>query len=167
MNAEVLAVVASICPPTGYTSGLTSGVVAVVAGGLRINTIFNLLLLRERKPHVLTPLPQPPEPLQGGQMAATRADPALGSGGFRENRNLLPTPPTVAAMTIRDSTRTPNSPSTNLLTAEQVADRWQVPPAHVYRLAREGKVQTVRLGRYRRWRVADIEQFEQEGGADA
>jgi hypothetical protein len=39
--------------------------------------------------------------------------------------------------------------------------------AHVYRLAREGKVQTVRLGRYRRWRMADIEHFEQEGGADA
>jgi excisionase family DNA binding protein len=70
-------------------------------------------------------------------------------------------------MTIRDSTRTPNTPSSNLLTAEQVADRWQVPVAHVYRLAREGKVQTVRLGRYRRWRMADIEHFEQEGGADA
>jgi excisionase family DNA binding protein len=62
----------------------------------------------------------------------------------------------------------PSGPSgSSLLTAAQLAERWQVPEAHVYRLAREGKVQTVRLGRYRRWRIADIEHFEQEGGADA
>jgi excisionase family DNA binding protein len=61
-----------------------------------------------------------------------------------------------------------SSPSGSaLLTASQLAERWQVPEAHVYRLAREGKVLTVRLGRYRRWRMADIEHFEQEGGADA
>lgn len=54
-----------------------------------------------------------------------------------------------------------------LLTAEQVAARWQVPPAQVYRLAREGKLPTVYLGRYRRWRLGDLEQFEREGGADA
>ena len=48
-----------------------------------------------------------------------------------------------------------------LLTADQLADRWQVPKSHVYRLAREGKVPTVELGRYRRWRLDAIEQYEQ------
>jgi excisionase family DNA binding protein len=48
-----------------------------------------------------------------------------------------------------------------LLTAEQLAKRWQVPKSHVYRLAREGKVPTVELGRYRRWRLDAIEQYEQ------
>ena len=41
------------------------------------------------------------------------------------------------------------------------AERWQVPKSHVYRLAREGQIPTVELGRYRRWRVDAIEQFEQ------
>jgi excisionase family DNA binding protein len=35
-----------------------------------------------------------------------------------------------------------------LLTAEQVAARWQVSKFHVYRLARQGKVPTVAIGRY-------------------
>jgi excisionase family DNA binding protein len=48
-----------------------------------------------------------------------------------------------------------------LLTAEEVAHRWQVPRSHVYRLAREGRIPTVELGRYRRWRLDQIEQFEQ------
>jgi excisionase family DNA binding protein len=48
-----------------------------------------------------------------------------------------------------------------LLTAEQLAARWQVPKSHVYRLAREGQIPTVELGRYRRWRLDAIEQFEQ------
>jgi excisionase family DNA binding protein len=47
-----------------------------------------------------------------------------------------------------------------LLTAEQLADHWQVPKSHVYRLAREGKIPTVELGRYRRWRLEAIEAFE-------
>ena len=42
-----------------------------------------------------------------------------------------------------------------------------MPEAHVYRLARTGTLPTVKLGRYRRWRVADVERFEAEGGADA
>jgi excisionase family DNA binding protein len=48
-----------------------------------------------------------------------------------------------------------------LLTADQLAERWQVPKSHVYRLAREGQIPTVELGRYRRWRLDVIEQFEQ------
>jgi excisionase family DNA binding protein len=48
----------------------------------------------------------------------------------------------------------------HLLTAEQLAKRWQVPKSHVYRLAREGRIPVVQLGRYRRFRLDAIEQFE-------
>ena len=47
-----------------------------------------------------------------------------------------------------------------LLTADQLAERWQVPTSHVYRLARENRIPTVELGRYRRWRLDAIEQYE-------
>ena len=53
-----------------------------------------------------------------------------------------------------------------LLTAEQVAERWQIPTGHVYRLAREGRLPCVTLGRYRRFREADLEQFEASGGTN-
>ena len=49
---------------------------------------------------------------------------------------------------------------TRLLTAEDLADRWQVPRSHVYRLARERRIPTVELGRYRRFRLDQIEAFE-------
>jgi excisionase family DNA binding protein len=52
-----------------------------------------------------------------------------------------------------------------LLTAEELAERWQVPAAHVYRLAREGRIPVVRLGRYRRFRRDAIERFELANGA--
>jgi excisionase family DNA binding protein len=48
-----------------------------------------------------------------------------------------------------------------LLTAAQLAERWQVPTSHVYRLAREGRVPCVELGRYKRFSLAAIEQFEE------
>lgn len=51
-----------------------------------------------------------------------------------------------------------------LLTAAELASRWQVPKAHVYRLTREGKLPAVELGRYRRYRLAEIEAFETGGG---
>jgi len=51
-----------------------------------------------------------------------------------------------------------------LLTAEQLAARWNVPKAHVYRLAREGRLPTVQLGRYRRWKLDQVEDFERAGG---
>lgn len=54
-----------------------------------------------------------------------------------------------------------------LLTAEDLAARWQVPRGHVYRLAREGKLPAVRLGRYRRFRLPEIEAFEAAGGVAA
>ena len=50
--------------------------------------------------------------------------------------------------------------SERLLTAEQLAERWQVPMSHVYRLARSGAVPAVRLGRYVRFRVDQVETFE-------
>lgn len=54
-----------------------------------------------------------------------------------------------------------------LLTAEQLAERWQVPTSHVYRLARDGVLPVVRLGRYYRFRRDEIEQWELNGTVDA
>lgn len=54
-----------------------------------------------------------------------------------------------------------------LLTAEQVAVRWQVPASQVYRLTRDGRLPVVRLGRYYRYRLDALEAFEAEGGAAA
>lgn len=47
-----------------------------------------------------------------------------------------------------------------LLTADQLADRWQIPKSHVYRLTREGAIPTVKLGRYYRYRLDAIQAFE-------
>lgn len=54
-----------------------------------------------------------------------------------------------------------------LLTADDLADRWQVRPAQVYRLTREGCLPVVKIGRYCRYRLSAIEQFEREGGVAA
>jgi excisionase family DNA binding protein len=54
-----------------------------------------------------------------------------------------------------------------LLTADELAERWQVPKAQVYRLAREGLIPCVRIGRYARFRRAAIEEFEAAGGVAA
>ena len=54
-----------------------------------------------------------------------------------------------------------------LLTAEDLAERWQVTRAQVYRLAREGRVPTVPIGRYYRFRLAAIEAWEHEQEARA
>ena len=51
-----------------------------------------------------------------------------------------------------------------LLTAEDIAERWQVSTDHVYRLARAGRLPVVELGRYKRFRVEAIEAFEVDGG---
>jgi excisionase family DNA binding protein len=53
---------------------------------------------------------------------------------------------------------------TVLLTAEQLAKRWQLRPSQVYRLARDGRLPVVKLGRYRRFRLEAVEQFERQGG---
>jgi excisionase family DNA binding protein len=51
-----------------------------------------------------------------------------------------------------------------LLTPEQVAERWSVGKSQVWRLAREGHLPSVHVGRYVRFRLADLETWEQEGG---
>lgn len=53
-----------------------------------------------------------------------------------------------------------------LLTADDLAERWGIPAGHVYRLAREDAIPVVRLGRYRRFRLADVERFESDGGTE-
>jgi len=60
---------------------------------------------------------------------------------------------------------TPETPTHGrLLTPEQLAVRWGVGKSQVWRLGRDGKVPTVMVGRYMRFRVADVEAWEQNGG---
>ncbi len=47
-----------------------------------------------------------------------------------------------------------------LMKAEELADRWQVKENHVYRLARDGKIPVVKVGRYTRFRRQMIEAYE-------
>jgi excisionase family DNA binding protein len=70
---------------------------------------------------------------------------------------LQPTPPTTFdAVAGTRSSLTANA----LLTAEDVGQRWQVNPTQVYRLARDGTIPSVRLGKYVRFRRDAIEAFE-------
>jgi excisionase family DNA binding protein len=57
--------------------------------------------------------------------------------------------------------------SNRLLTADDLAERWQVGTAQVYRLTREGRVPAVRIGRYYRYRASAIDAFEAAGGVAA
>jgi excisionase family DNA binding protein len=52
---------------------------------------------------------------------------------------------------------------TRVLTPDELADRWQIPKSHVYRLTREARIPVVKLGRYYRYRLDQIEQFEIDG----
>jgi len=54
-----------------------------------------------------------------------------------------------------------------LLTADQLAERWQVPKSHVYRLTREGAIPAVQLGRYYRYRLDALERWEVEREPDS
>lgn len=54
-----------------------------------------------------------------------------------------------------------------LLDAEELAARWRVRKAHVYRLAREGVIPTVHVGRYPRFRLSAIEEWESAQEAQA
>ena len=51
-----------------------------------------------------------------------------------------------------------------LLTADELAERWQVKKSVVYRLTREGALPAVRIGRYCRYRLAAVEAWEVDGG---
>lgn len=48
-----------------------------------------------------------------------------------------------------------------LMTADELAVRWQVPKTQVWRLARDGQVPVVRIGRYMRFRRDSIERWEE------
>ncbi|MGD0075362.1 MAG: helix-turn-helix domain-containing protein [Candidatus Binataceae bacterium] len=50
----------------------------------------------------------------------------------------------------------------NLLTAEQVAARWEVPESWVREQARTGKLPCLKLGHYRRFRAGDVDRFIRE-----
>ncbi len=50
-------------------------------------------------------------------------------------------------------------PGGALLTAEQVGELLGVPKSWVYEQSRKGRIPTVTLGRYRRYRAATIEQW--------
>jgi len=47
-----------------------------------------------------------------------------------------------------------------LLTADQLAERYQLPVSQIYRLTRTGVLPAVRLGRYYRYAPAALEAFE-------
>ncbi len=53
-----------------------------------------------------------------------------------------------------------------LLTADEVAERWQVNRQHVYRLTRSKQIPTVHIGRYCRYRLEAVEAFERGGGTN-
>lgn len=65
----------------------------------------------------------------------------------------------------RSASLTSNVP--RLLTAEDLAGRWQVEASQVYRLTRSGLLPVVRLGRYYRYRLQAVEEFECDGGVGA
>lgn len=54
-----------------------------------------------------------------------------------------------------------------LMTADQLAERWQVPVSAIYRLSREKKIPVVQIGRYYRYRLEAVEDYERKGRADA
>jgi excisionase family DNA binding protein len=49
---------------------------------------------------------------------------------------------------------------TQLLTAEQLAERWQVSVEQIYALSRKGTIPALKLGRYYRFKIEAIERFE-------
>jgi excisionase family DNA binding protein len=63
--------------------------------------------------------------------------------------------------------RPPEIAIDRLLTADELATRWQVPKAQVYRLSREGRLPTVRIGRYYRYALKAVTAFEAAGGVRA
>ena len=58
------------------------------------------------------------------------------------------------------------SAPSQLLTAEELAARWQVPKGHVYRLARGHQIPVVQVGKYKRFRLSEVERFEENGGTE-
>lgn len=57
--------------------------------------------------------------------------------------------------------------ASQLLTADELAQRWRATKAGIYRMTREGVIPpgaVVKLGRYYRYRLPGIERFEEQGG---
>lgn len=59
-----------------------------------------------------------------------------------------------------------HSSAARLMTAEDLADRWQVAKSWVYAATRDGRIPAVRLGRYYRYRLDAIVEFERAGGVN-
>jgi hypothetical protein len=63
----------------------------------------------------------------------------------------------------------PEDGQNRLLTADDLAERWKVPVTQVYRQSRESDLPTVRIGKYYRYRLEAVEQWErasEDGSAD-
>ncbi len=58
------------------------------------------------------------------------------------------------------------APSERLLTADELAARWQVPRSWVYAASRTGRIPTVRLGHYYRYRLSAVESWEERQEAE-
>lgn len=54
----------------------------------------------------------------------------------------------------------------SLITPEALAEAWGVPKSHVYRLAREGRLPCVRLGKYVRFHPKAVDDFIATGGTE-
>ena len=54
--------------------------------------------------------------------------------------------------------------SGSLITPEALAEAWGVPKSHIYRLAREGRLPCVRLGKYVRFHPKAVDAFIASGG---
>jgi excisionase family DNA binding protein len=52
-----------------------------------------------------------------------------------------------------------NTHSPTLLSAEEAANRWNVPRTWISEMARQGKLPSVKLGHYVRFRPEDLEEF--------
>jgi len=51
-----------------------------------------------------------------------------------------------------------------LLTAEELADRWQIKASTIYEWTRRGEIPAVKIGRLYRYRIEAVLDFEQSGG---
>ncbi|HMJ03255.1 MAG TPA: helix-turn-helix domain-containing protein [Conexibacter sp.] len=90
------------------------------------------------------------------------------TAGRRMGRSGAATPAisaTEGAQAPRDAASAPGTATTRLLTAAELAERWQVRPKQVYALVNRGDVPCIFIGRYRRFRLEAIEAWEraQEG----
>lgn len=74
------------------------------------------------------------------------------------------TPPVRLLAPVASTPRAATRESCRLLTPDDLAQRWSVGRAQVYRLTREGKLPAVCVGRYYRYRLEAVEAWEQNGG---